>query len=104
MAVAQADEVAARDVVKRTPMDKMTVSRAVASLEEKGFVRRMTSASDRRVSMLSLAVSGRALFDRIAALALAYEDDLLSALSAEEREAFEQALSKLEARAQENGD
>lgn len=102
--VAQADEVAARDVVARTPMDKMTVSRAVASLEDKGFVRRMTSASDRRVNMVSLSPSGRALFDRIAALALAFEDDFMSALTGEERAAFEKALAKLEAQAQETGE
>ena len=96
--VAQADETAARDVVKRTPMDKMTVSRAVSSLEEKGLVIREASETDRRVNMLSLSPVGRDLFDRVAALALDYEDSLLSVLSTEERDVFVQTLSKLEAR------
>ena len=47
--------------------------------------------------MLSLSETGRALFDRIAALALEFEDGLLSALDADERAAFERALKKLEA-------
>ncbi|MEZ5892773.1 MAG: MarR family transcriptional regulator [Parvularculaceae bacterium] len=68
--IGEAERVAARDVVKRTPMDKMTVSRAVASLEEKGFVSRAPDAADKRVSMLSLSTAGRDVFDRIAALAL----------------------------------
>ncbi len=94
--IAQADELAARDVVGRTPMDKMTVSRAVASLEGKGFIVRLQSEADRRVNMLSLSEPGRALFDRVAALALDFEDDLLSSLDEEERRLFNDALLKLE--------
>jgi len=101
--IAQAEAVAARDVVKRTPMDKMTVSRAVASLERKGFVARAVSKSDRRVNALSLSKPGRALFDRVAKLALDYEDELLAALTDHERAAFERALSILEARAKNGG-
>ena len=101
--VSQADRLAARDVVRRTPMDKMTVSRAVASLEAKGYVARATDRNDRRVSMLSLSVSGRALFERVAARALDAEAELLAALSPAERAAFDSALAKLEARVREAG-
>ncbi len=96
--VAQADSLAARDVVRRTPMDKMTVSRAVSSLEGKGMIIRSLSKTDRRVNMLSLSKAGRAQFDRIAAMALGYEDLLLSVLSVDERTAFDNVLSKLEQR------
>ncbi|MFZ5618214.1 MAG: MarR family winged helix-turn-helix transcriptional regulator, partial [Pseudomonadota bacterium] len=51
--VSQAPTIAARDVVARTPMDKMAVSRAVASLESKGLIAR-SPAADRRVSALKL--------------------------------------------------
>jgi len=94
--ISQDKQVAARDVVSRTPMDKMTVSRAVASLEAKGFVERATSEADRRVSMVSLSKQGRALFDRIAALAVEYEDELLFALDPDERVALIDTLKKLE--------
>lgn len=97
--ISQADSLAARDVVGRTPMDKMTVSRAVASLEAKDFVLRAPDQHDRRVNMLSLSAAGRALYDRIAALALQFEDELLAALSPGELAVFETALLKLEARA-----
>lgn len=96
--ISQADAVAARDVVCKTPMDKMTVSRAVASLEAKGFVARAVSDADRRVSMLSLSKEGRALFDRVSALALDYEDALLATLEPEEAAAFRSVLEKLEVR------
>lgn len=97
--ISQADRIAARDVVRRTPMDKMAVSRAVASLEEKGLVLRATDPDDRRVNALSLSPTGRAVFNRIAALALDYEDALLATLAPEEAAAFRSILEKLEARA-----
>lgn len=97
--ISQAREVAARDVVSRTPMDKMTVSRAVASLEAKGFVARAVSETDRRVSMLSLSKEGRTLFDRVAALALDFEDELMATLEPEEAAAFRMVLEKLEVQA-----
>ncbi|WP_411820736.1 MarR family transcriptional regulator [Hyphococcus formosus] len=94
--IAQHETVAARDVVRRTPMDKMSVSRAVTSLEQKGIVERTPDPADRRVSAMSLSVEGRQIFDRIATLALAYEQKLLSSLSDDEAEKFSSALSKLE--------
>ncbi|MEE2690925.1 MAG: MarR family transcriptional regulator [Pseudomonadota bacterium] len=94
--ISQADSMAARDVVARTPLDKMAVSRAVASLEEKGLVERQTNPRDKRVSALLLSAQGRALFARIAQLALDYERRLLATLASEERKALLDILSKLE--------
>jgi DNA-binding MarR family transcriptional regulator len=95
--ISQADAMAARDVVALTPMDKMAVSRAVASLEAKGLVERRTDARDRRVAALVLSPEGRAMFARVARLAKAYEERLLSVFSPEERETFKRSLSRLEA-------
>lgn len=93
--VSQAPSVAARDVVARTPMDKMAVSRAVATLEEKGLIVR-EPAADRRVSSLELAAKGRAVFDRVSAIALRYEAKLLQTLGDEERGAFLAGIKALE--------
>lgn len=93
--IAQSDRIAARDVVRLTPMDKMTVSRAIASLESKGFAQREVSETDRRVNMVSLTDGGRALFDRISRIALAYEDDLTSVLTNTEQNELDAALTKL---------
>lgn len=97
--VSQADCVAARDVVRRTPMDKMAVSRAVASLEKRGLVVRKTDARDRRVYSLSLSAQGRVLFRRIARLATAYEKRILSGFSEDEQRTLRALLSRLEASA-----
>jgi DNA-binding MarR family transcriptional regulator len=94
-AVSQEPAIAARDVAARTPMDKMAVSRAVASLEEKGLIGR-APATDRRVSALRLTPGGREIFERVASIALSYEDSLLASLSASERIALEKLIARLE--------
>ncbi|HBS31583.1 MAG TPA: MarR family transcriptional regulator [Parvularcula sp.] len=94
-AVAQAPSVAARDVVAVTPMDKMAVSRAVAALERKGLIER-EQRRDRRVSTLKLTAKGETLFERIAAIALRYEDSLLQRLPPSTRKAFLDGLAALE--------
>lgn len=93
--VSQAPTIAARDVVARTPMDKMAVSRAVASLEGKGLIAR-SPAADRRVSALKLSPQGRAVFGRVAAIALDYEQSLLGALGDRDRAFFFEILARLE--------
>ena len=95
-AVAQAPLVAARDVVAMTPMDKMAVSRAVTSLESRGLIERQT-ADDRRVSALRLTAKGEIVYQRVAAIALRYEDELLRCLPSADRDAFLKGLSAIEA-------
>lgn len=97
--ISQAEAMAARDVTAMTPMDKMAVSRAVASLEEKGLVLRKPDPSDRRVSMLYLSTKGRMLFARIARLALDFEARLLEALDEREARALRALLDRLDVRA-----
>ncbi len=93
--VSQEEAVAARDVVARTPMDKMAVSRAVASLEAKDLIMRERT-EDRRVSALKLSLKGKSVFDRVSSIALAYEHALLGAMSEIERDALSAALARLE--------
>lgn len=95
--IAQEPVTAARDVTRLTPMDKMAVSRAVGSLEEKGLIQRERS-EDRRVSALRLTAAGEIVYQRVAAIALSYEDKLLQRLSASDRRAFLDGLLVLEIR------
>lgn len=85
----------AREVAARTAMDKVQVSRAVASLIEAGSVRRRPDDADGRVSHLELTRAGRAAYDEIVPLALGLEKTFLCALSAEERRSFVAVLDKL---------
>ena len=75
----------ASDVGQRIVMDKVAVSRAVASLMKRGLVERATDLDDRRRASLDLTARGRAVHAQIVPLALKYEAELYEALSAEER-------------------
>lgn len=94
--VAQAPVSAARDVARMTPMDKMAVSRAVSSLEGKGLVTR-ERGEDRRVSSLRLTPAGEIVYQRVAAIALVYEEKLLRRLPDDDRRAFLAGLAALDA-------
>jgi len=94
----QTSGLSARDVAVRTAMDKVQVSRAVASLVEAKRVIREVDESDARVSRLSLSARGRAIYDEIAPLALHLEDVLLGALTKEERRDLDAIMGKLAAR------
>jgi DNA-binding MarR family transcriptional regulator len=89
----------ANEVAERTAMDKVAVSRAVASLLESGRLQRSLHDSDRRRSVLELSEAGYAIFDAVVPLALAYERALLGALEPEERQTLIALLDKLSANA-----
>ena len=92
----QTPNLSARDVARRTAMDKVQVSRAVTSLVASRRVARSEDDDDARISRLSLTARGRAIYDEVAPLALRLESLLLSSLSAQERNTFENLMHKLD--------
>ncbi len=66
-------------------LNKAAVSRSVAFMHARGLVRSRASR-DGRQQLLALTASGRALHDRIIAIALERERRLLATLTDEERE------------------
>jgi DNA-binding MarR family transcriptional regulator len=89
--------VSAQEIVRYTGRPKNSVSRAVANLEQRGFLRRADDASDRRSSRLSLTARGRRLFDHIAARFVRRDGLLLHPLSEQERRSFNRLLNKISA-------
>jgi DNA-binding MarR family transcriptional regulator len=89
------DGIAARDVATRTAMDKVAVSRAVATLMKDGRVKRATADHDKRESVLRLTAKGWKIFDQVAPLALEHERRLLAHLDAEEQQWLTRILDKL---------
>jgi DNA-binding MarR family transcriptional regulator len=85
-------------LAERTAMDKVAVSRAVATLLAAGRLTRKTDGSDRRRTLLRLSAKGYRIYDEVAPLALAYERDLLAGLRSDERAALERLLEMVEAR------
>ncbi len=88
-------DLSAVEVAKRTVIDKVSVSRAVTALESDGRLIRRVDSSDRRRSLLRLSAAGRALYREIVPLARNYEMRLLSTLTASERAAFNDLLTRL---------
>jgi DNA-binding MarR family transcriptional regulator len=93
----QSPGLSARQVAQRTAMDKVQVSRAVASLLADRRLVREAHESDGRVAHLSLSSKGRAIYDEVVPLALALEKKFLAVLTQKERDTFDMLLSKLSA-------
>lgn len=88
----------ANEVAERSAMDKVTVSRAVAALEQKGLLERARDDADKRRSRLVLSAQGQKVYTEIAPLALGFERDLLTALTTEEYAQLDRIIEKLNAK------
>jgi DNA-binding MarR family transcriptional regulator len=86
-------------LVARTVMDKVTVSRAAQGLLRRHLVSRSDHHADGRSHVLQLSAQGMHLYAEIAPLALAYERALIAGLSPEEVEGVKRLLVKLQAAA-----
>ncbi|HSR64544.1 MAG TPA: MarR family winged helix-turn-helix transcriptional regulator [Xanthomonadaceae bacterium] len=89
-------DLSAGEVAQRTAMDKVAVSRAVASLLEAGRLERETHGDDRRRSVLRLSAAGQAIYREVAPLALDFEQRLLAGMVAAERAALFRLLDRLD--------
>jgi DNA-binding MarR family transcriptional regulator len=93
----------AAEVTARTAMDKVAVSRAVASLLAAGRLRRTTVPADRRRTHLALTTAGAAVYSRVVPMALDYERKLVAPLSKRDRATLDRILRELLGRAIELG-
>jgi DNA-binding MarR family transcriptional regulator len=99
--LAKREPVSASTLVARSPLDKASVSRAVASLAERGLLVSKPSEEDRRSQTLALTREGRRLFRQIAPLSVERQQQLLADFSESERKALFRALDRLIERADE---
>ena len=90
----------ASEIVERTAMDKVAISRAVKNLVERNLLRRATDSNDRRRMRLHITPGhGERVHSEVVPLALKYEKRLLDALNSDEQNALHKAIQKLQARA-----
>ncbi|MEF2071461.1 MarR family winged helix-turn-helix transcriptional regulator [Consotaella aegiceratis] len=83
-------------IVEKTAMDKTKVSRAVASLDERGWVKRNRATYDRRFEYLSLTEQGRRAYDDLLPKVKEAEAVILHELTEDERRCLEVGLSALD--------
>lgn len=88
----------ATDIVNHSSMHKTKVSRAVASLEKRGWLKRAPDPADRRTEHLTLSPAGRKVYGELIALAKSYEAEFLKRISAVDTEAIHRGLGALESR------
>ncbi|MFW5835110.1 MAG: MarR family winged helix-turn-helix transcriptional regulator [Pseudomonadota bacterium] len=89
-------QLTATDLGRRASLDKVQTSRALAGLVDRGLVARSRDDGDRRATRLALTDDGRALYADLAAVALAWERELIEALGLSDRRALDRVLHKLD--------
>lgn len=93
--LAQRDSLTASEIGVGTAMHKTKVSRAVHALGKRRWVTRLTSESDRRVTIISLTSTGRLSFDEIKPSVARFEDEFLAGLEIDKNDLLE-ILTKTE--------
>ena len=84
------------ELAQRERVQRPTVTRLVARLEELGLLARAADPGDRRSSLLSITPAGRALLEEVRGRKDAYLAGRLEGLDAEERAALDRAAAILE--------
>lgn len=97
--LADSTAVKTSQVLERTTLDKMRISRALASMEKSGLIGRSPDPQDGRGQMVRLLPAGRALYRKIVPMVLAREEFLLGALDPAERQVLDRAVEKVLERA-----
>lgn len=94
--LAEVRQATASDLCLRVPLHKTKVSRALQSLEDRGWVRRRTDPGDRRIAHASLTRAGRRAYEALVPELSAAADAALAGLTADERATVDAALDILE--------
>lgn len=94
--LAEAGSLTATELCARVPAHKTKVSRALAALEARGWLRRRTDAADHRRAHATLTTAGRRAAETIFPQMQTATEALLAPLSAEDRAAVDRGLAVLE--------
>ena len=92
------------ELAERERVQRPTVTRVLARLEEAGLVERAADPQDRRCSLVSISDDGRALLDAMRERKDAFLARRIDALEPADREALERAAAILERMLKEGGE
>jgi DNA-binding MarR family transcriptional regulator len=89
-----------QSISQRELSNLMTISdssagRLIDRLQRDGFVDRIPSQTDRRVTMIRLTEEGDRLITSLLSVGVEFNDDLMNGISDEEKEMFEHILTKM---------
>lgn len=89
------DNLTARDIAISYGFPKNTLSRVIKALEQRGLVRRERHPTDRRSFLLTLTRSGRRIFTETLPHFVHLQNQMLKALTRQERETLSVLLAKI---------
>ena len=92
------------ELATRERVQRPTVTRVLARLEDAGLVDRAADPDDRRCSLVSISAAGRELLDAVRTRKNAYLAMRLESLDATDRETLDRAAAILERMLQEGGE
>ena len=90
-------------LAERAQLDRARTSRAVTSLVAKQLIARQAGQADRRQARLAVTPEGRALYDELFPLICGIHHELLGVLDAEQLDALDKSLQRLQSRAESMG-
>lgn len=93
--IAEKGTLTTREVIDRTRMDRVRVSRAVIRMSSRGMISQLTQPRDQRAQVLKLAPKGRALYRQIVPLARSIQAELEAVLTPADRAQLDATLDKL---------
>ena len=85
----------AKQICDAAGLHKTKVSRAVAALEEKRFLKREVLSTDRRHEALTLTRPGMRVFDDLSAAAQKFDSTLQAAFTPTERDVLQRCLRQI---------
>ena len=93
--LAHYEQLSAQDVARLTRRPRNSISRAVHRLLDDGYLDRSPDPDDGRQSQLRITTKGRELHDKIAALFVQRETEILAPLSPTQRRQLDSILGEL---------
>lgn len=89
------------ELARELDVNKSSVTRQLASLEEKGYIYRMSDDGDRRILRVYPTESALALKERLWCVLAEWSDFLTSDFSEEERDLLNSMMARISAKAEE---
>lgn len=95
-ALGEEKKLSAVAITNRIAMDKVTVSRAVKRLIEKGLIIKGLDSKDQRSYELALSADGIKIYQQLVPIALAHEQEVIANLTSKDKENLLELLLKLD--------
>ena len=90
----------ATEIVERSSIDKVNVSRAIKGLQKRGYLKRDIDGEDKRKAVLRLTGDGRQTYTLLIPMIKAIEDQLLNGLSDDEITTLIRLMAKVQRNAE----